>query len=281
MKLLGISRDSVYSPGRESADSALFQGVADRLAAMGNSVRTVTEREFCTMVRSGNVVEWDGIFHMCRSAETLELLSGLDIPCVNTVRSVRNCQRTLQDRIFHKSGVSVPDSCICNTSDGPGDWSAWPCWLKRGDSHSVLQSDVILVHNRAECSAQMAQMASRGISDCLIQKNIQGTLVKVYGVTGEWVLDCRVVTGEKDKFGNVVEHGSQGTGIKDILNTGALNELIRMAAVAVECDVFGADVIVDGNGNLTIIDFNDWPSFSSCRERAAIAISEMLVKKFG
>ncbi|MCQ2127674.1 MAG: hypothetical protein MJZ06_09620 [Bacteroidaceae bacterium] len=280
MKLLGISRDSVYSPGRESADSDLFTGVAERLVSMGCTVQTVTEREFCAMAHDGKVMGLNGIFHMSRSAETVGLLSGIGIPAVNSAQSVMNCQRTIQDRIFHQAGVEVPESRVCLTSDGPGDWSIWPAWIKRGDSHSVLQSDVVMVHDPADCVRQMAQMASRGISKCLVQKHVHGTLVKVYGVSGEWVLDCRVVTGEKDKFGNVVKHGSQGTGIKDILNTGALNELIRRAAVAVECDVFGADVIVDGNGNLTIIDFNDWPSFGTCRDRAAAKIAELLVKKF-
>lgn len=281
MKLLGISRDSVYSPGRESADSDLFTGVAERLVSMGCTVQTVTEREFCAMAHDGKVMGLNGIFHMSRSAETVGLLSGIGIPAVNSAQSVMNCQRTIQDRIFHQAGVEVPESRVCLTSDGPGDWSIWPAWIKRGDSHSVLQSDVVMVHDPADCVRQMAQMASRGISKCLVQKHVHGTLVKVYGVSGEWVLDYRIVGDEPDKFGNVTEQVQSHDNIEKVCKGDGLKDLVRRAALSVGCDVFGADVMVAENGDLFLIDFNDWPSFSSCRPMAVGAIAGLLVKKFG
>ena len=46
----------------------------------------------------------------------------------------------------------------------------------------------------------------------------------------------------------------------------------RLAAV-IGLDVYGGDCIVRSDGTFAIIDFNDWPSFSRCREEAAKAIA--------
>jgi hypothetical protein len=44
-------------------------------------------------------------------------------------------------------------------------------------------------------------------------------------------------------------------------------------------DIFGGDVIVSPEGELTLIDLNDWPSFAPCRERASYAIAEFISKR--
>lgn len=275
MKLLGISRCTVCSPGREGADSALFRGVADRLAAMGHRVDTVAEGDF-----AGWAGSYDGVFQMARKASAIAMLSTLEIPVVNTPQSVMNCYRTTQDQLFHESGVQVPRSRVCKTLAGPGDWNLWPCWLKKGGSHSEIQSDVMMVHSPAECAVQMAQMAARGIEECLVQEHVPGALVKIYGVTGNWVLDCCAVGGEPDKFGRSVP-GQAGIDVTQLKKNDALREVVGKAALAVGTDVFGADVIVSPDGTFSIIDFNDWPSFGSCRDRAVCAIADLLVKKFG
>ncbi len=40
--------------------------------------------------------------------------------------------------------------------------------------------------------------------------------------------------------------------------------------------VYGGDMVVRADGSFAIIDFNDWPSFSRCREEAARAIAQAL-----
>jgi len=45
----------------------------------------------------------------------------------------------------------------------------------------------------------------------------------------------------------------------------------RLAALA-ETPVYGGDAIITADGAFCIIDFNDWPSFSRCRDEAAKAI---------
>jgi len=48
----------------------------------------------------------------------------------------------------------------------------------------------------------------------------------------------------------------------------------------VKIDVYGGDAIIDAEGRISIIDFNDWPSFSRCREEAADAIAKYITDNY-
>ena len=43
--------------------------------------------------------------------------------------------------------------------------------------------------------------------------------------------------------------------------------------------VYGGDVVIDEDGEFWFIDFNDFPSFSSCRARAAEAIAQRILQR--
>ncbi|MBQ4146368.1 MAG: hypothetical protein II593_00190, partial [Prevotella sp.] len=49
-----------------------------------------------------------------------------------------------------------------------------------------------------------------------------------------------------------------------------------IVAEAIGIQVYGGDCIVREDGSYVIIDFNDWPSFASCREDAASAIASLV-----
>ena len=53
------------------------------------------------------------------------------------------------------------------------------------------------------------------------------------------------------------------------------HEVQRLAA-AVGVDVYGGDAIIRADGSFCLIDFNDWPSFSRCRDAAADAIVSLV-----
>ena len=47
-------------------------------------------------------------------------------------------------------------------------------------------------------------------------------------------------------------------------------------AEAIGIRVFGGDAIIREDSSYVIIDFNDWPSFSSCSEEASVAIASII-----
>ena len=61
-------------------------------------------------------------------------------------------------------------------------------------------------------------------------------------------------------------------GVRHPFSVDDLHQTVERLAAAVGIDVYGGDVIVRQDGTFCIIDFNDWPSFSRCRDEAAEAI---------
>ena len=61
-------------------------------------------------------------------------------------------------------------------------------------------------------------------------------------------------------------------------DAGQVQEYAEKLARALEVPIYGGDAVIDEEGNIWLIDFNDFPSFSSCRERAAKAIAERVVR---
>ena len=56
-----------------------------------------------------------------------------------------------------------------------------------------------------------------------------------------------------------------------------LKALCRKAARELNLIVYGGECIQAEDGSLSIIDFNDWPSFSACRNEAATNIAKAVM----
>jgi hypothetical protein len=97
-----------------------------------------------------------------------------------------------------------------------------------------------------------------------------GDLVKFYGVRGTGFFKCFYPTDDgENKFDDEKRNGLAHHYNFDIQRL--MESAERLAAIT-GLDVYGGDCIVRSDGSFAIIDFNDWPSFSRCREEAAKAI---------
>ena len=56
-----------------------------------------------------------------------------------------------------------------------------------------------------------------------------------------------------------------------------LKDICRSAAEALDVIIYGGDCIVSPDGEIRIIDFNDWPSFAPCRNEAAPFIAKCVL----
>ena len=56
----------------------------------------------------------------------------------------------------------------------------------------------------------------------------------------------------------------------------ALQTMMDQAASTIQLDIYGGDCIIQPDGRPVLIDLNDWPSFSRCRDEAAQAIAERI-----
>lgn len=254
MRFLAVSREVRFSPNREQSDAAILAAVAACLERAGHSVDTVPENVLT------DTDGYDGIFQMARSSAALDILDRADVPVTNTSQAVRNCGRIAQTRLLE--GL-IPESMVCHGSaDG---WNRWPCWIKRGDSHAVNENDVAFVHSLSQCSG-----------DFVLQSHAPGFLVKFYGVRGTGIVDCYAAGVKDGKFGLERYNDSpEGRFIDmDMLTDTAVKASDRLGV-----DVYGGDAVVAEDGNMKIIDFNDWPSFRTCTVGAARAIAKLIMEK--
>ena len=120
-----------------------------------------------------------------------------------------------------------------------------PCWVKRY-GYAESPADVIFAPSEEARLEAVEAMRSRGISDIVFQHHREGQEVKFYGVGRNFI---------------------RPEGLS------ALREKALEAAAEKGLEIWGGDAVIGAGGDIHIIDLNDWPSFSSCREEAAKAIA--------
>lgn len=270
MRYLGVSRSELYSPNRVQGDTAVFRAVASELERNGHEVICISEQDL-SVIPDG----MDGIFHMARSSEALAVLERADVPVTNTVQAVRNCGRARQTALLMDSGL-IPDSLICKTVGVPLEWNTFPCWIKRADSHAVDRNDVQFVQDAGECNNAMLGFSERGMKECVLQAHVSGWLVKFYGVRGYGLADCYAASAGDGKFG-LEQYNDQPD--QASVDMDALTAVAERASALLGVDVYGGDAVVGDDGKITIIDFNDWPSFRTCTVGAAQKIAQLIMSK--
>ena len=274
ISIIGVSRGSQYSPNHVGNDAAIFNLVADELRKLGCQVTPYSETEFVE-----KNIQGDFIFDMARDAATIKRLKELEDEgalVINSAYGITDCVRKPMTLRLIESGVPHPESMILSTEESyPGTF--FPCWFKRGDSHAMVKEDVAYATNQQEADAIMADFRSRGIPEAVVNKHLEGDLVKFYGVQGTdffyWFYpgDC-----SHSKFGLEKING-EARGFS--FNVDQLKEMSNRAADALNVPVYGGDCVVRSNGEIAIIDFNDWPSFARCRDEAAMSIAACIYQR--
>lgn len=131
---------------------------------------------------------------------------------------------------------------------------------------------------RDETALEIARrsFADRGVVDVVVSSNVEGDLVKFYAVSGGFFR--YYYPSDDGQFKFAVERHN-GPAHHYAFDVDRLQRIVDRLAHRIEIDVYGGDVIIDANGQMYIIDFNDWPSFSRCRDAAAEAIVNDLSTK--
>ena len=279
-KIIGISRSERFSPNLSANDAAIFNCVAMELKQLGHEVDLYSEKSFVESEAEAQV-----IFSMARGTSTLKRLKDLGANgslVISSALGVENCIRKAMTELLIAHSIPHPISIVTETENAsiPNDF--FPCWIKRGDSHAMVKEDVAFASCPEEAEGILADFRERGIPNAVINEHLEGDLVKFYGVAGtdffHWFYPS---PSSHSKFGLEKINGeATGTAFQ-------VEELIRscnMAAAVLDISVYGGDCIILPNGAFKIIDFNDWPSFSPCRETAgksiAAHIHNMTLKTF-
>lgn len=266
MKIAIIAREPENSPNMVDKDAAILECIASKLAATGAEIDTKPEEP------TGS---YDAICHMSRNAAMLEMLEKRERKgtiVFNSADAVKNCSRLAFMNILYANGIPLPPFSIIKEINDL-DRLTYPAWIKRAEGWSCHKEDVAFARNAAEAKYIFSGMQKRGISIALHCMHVEGDLLKFYAV-GEAFFRYHYPAPEKSKFGL---EAINGTPRHLPFSDTVLKETARQAARAIGLTIYGGDCIVDTDGNIHIIDINDFPSFSAVREEAAEDIARMIV----
>ena len=260
-----IQRAVAFSPNSVDKDLAILEAVAKKLQNTGGQF-------FCEMMSETEITQEpspcdvDCIFSMARQPEALQWLKSLKgIRIINTPESVENSSRSHLQQVMMQLALPVP----------PKEGSCG-YWVKRGDAAAQSRGDVVYVPDHQALEDTIRTFQQRGISDYVVSAHVVGDLVKFYGVCGGFFRYFYPTDDGQTKFD---DEWRNGVAHHYPFDCRAMQQDVERLAEAVGIEVYGGDCIVRGDGSYCFIDFNDWPSFSRCREEAAAAIAQLINRK--
>ncbi len=271
-------RAGAYSPNHIGNDAAIFNAAADELRKRGCIVEIMSEERFLEKGADSDI-----ILNMCREQSSISKLQKLEEKgaiVINSGFGIENCTRERMTRLLIANGIPYPDSVIVNTDESvtkqlkEAGFSS--CWIKRGDFHAMHKEDVSYCRHIEEAQDMLQEYWLRGIRRAVINKHLEGDLIKFYGVSGQpffyWFYPFDM---GHSKYGYEAVNG-KSQGIPFSLDY--LKDICQKASETLEVKIYGGDCIVAPDGSIRIIDFNDWPSFAPCRKEAAPFIAKCVLK---
>lgn len=290
MKILCISRSEKFSPNLARNDAAIFMAVVDELKAMGHEVGVMGEEEML----EHDYTPYDRVMTMARDVtalirlqERLQREGGTHLlsKFVNSLGGCFTCSsKSLVAIEMQEAQVPQPrfllgyDERIVEGADEQvaAGWTM-PAWLKNSDSCATRPEDTIFCATEEDCLRAFEMYRTNHVHTWLLQAHQAGDLVKFYGVEGTGFFRWNYASQGHSKFGHEKINGKERGYAFDA------EELMRHAdgfARQIGVPIYGGDAVIDDKGQCWFIDFNDFPSFSSCREEAARAIASRIGSDF-
>ena len=274
-KTLLIQRAACYSPNSEEKDLAILQEIScffddAKIISEGEFVENFcTDNQLISAESVGAVNVYYQIISMARSPKALDSLEQLEqsgIRVLNPSVGVRACQRSNVDKVMRENYLPLPPD---KGDDG--------YWVKRADTAAQSKEDVCFCHDWSEVEKIKSTFMQRGITDVVTQAHVKGDVVKFYGVEGTGFFRYYYSGDDTEtKFGDEERNGKPRYYSFSSSNLQADTEKL---ACLLQTPVYGGDAIIQEDGCYVIIDFNDFPSFSRCREEAAKAIVRRMKQK--
>jgi hypothetical protein len=264
-EFLGIAREPVFSPGKVEPDRAILDGVAAMLRVRGHAVRVLGADEPLARPTRSTLV-----FTMSQGEAALATLrrweaDGLRV--VNSVAGILGCHRHRLLKGLDQAGVGAPEAVWLppEAATSPVELPAWleaeGGWIKRGDVHATQADDVAFVRSARAVVAAAERFRARGIVRAVVQRHVEGAVVKFYGVRGGFFA-CFSSDGTRCQAPATMAHDLRALG--------------EQVSRAIGLEIYGGDFVVTSTGRVQVIDVNDWPSFGPCRDEAADAIAARL-----
>lgn len=279
IKIAAVFRSREYSPNHIGTDAAILNEVCDQLRKRGCNVTTFSEEQLgaVSVDEAGNYNCWLTMARSPRSIERLQSFENVGIKVINSAYGIANCRRGKMSIIISGHNLPFPDFYIVKTDElvldrlKKGHYTK--CWIKQADQHSMHKEDVTFVRHPEEAQEVLQEYFMRGIREAIVCRHQSGDLIRFYGVQGtnffEWFFPMDERHFAPDSNDTDPHRG---------VDRQKLQTLCDKAAEALDLTIYGGDCIVLPDGELKIIDVNDWPSFAPCRKAAASFIARHVLK---
>ncbi len=278
IKTLGIYREKYYSNRAIDADAMIMDSVIGALDKSKFEVVSIIN-PVTTEIPNG----YDLYITMAQGLETLKQLDQIESKgglVINNTTSIRNCFRSCMSRLFKRHNINAPEEFEISTSnDDPSliskiDLSSG-YWVKRGDYHSVEDADVVFVNDIIDYHQAKNRLLEKGIQSFILQKHIDGDIVKFYGVSDSFFTLRQMGSSSQDRLAlGKIKTSNQH------INIAKLKASAFKVAAVFGLDFYGGDFIVTENGDFYLIDINDWPSFRTCYESVTPYMANVICKKW-
>ncbi|MBR1401114.1 MAG: hypothetical protein IJ562_05915 [Prevotella sp.] len=264
-----VYRDERFSPNSVERDRAILDAVGDELRQAGMQVSCFSEADLRPHLSA------DAFLSMGRKESTLMLLQQKEAEGALVLNSPRgiagNTRAALDDMLRQHNLPAAPLVDVGELTENSGK----SFWLKcDGGSESGMPC-VAFARNADELRRMIAACRQSAGCQAVVTEHVEGKLVKFYGVQGTDFFSYYFPDAPETRIGRCQEGSddpSQGGFDEDQLRRDA-DLLSRLMDVK----IYGGDCIVRRDGSYAIIDFNDWPSFSVCRQAAARAIAKLVL----
>ena len=273
-KVLGIFRAACYSPGMAERDEAILRAATERLEAMGYLVNLIHEEEFTPFTPMPDIV-----LHMTRSPRALDLLKAWqEAGClvINSVESIHNVERASLAKLCATRGIPTPKTWMVSTTDPKHTEITYPCWVKRTGTCAQTADDVCHIKSEEEYVQCIARFHARGIHQLVVMEHLEGPCIKFYAVKGTNFFHCLPAYNKWDgsTLPTSASASEEHASYTRIITHSLIPHIEASEGTPI---IYGGDAIITDD-IAYLIDLNDWPSFSSCREAAADAIAQRTIK---
>lgn len=253
-------------------DMQLFNKIAEELKNRGHSVEILDEKDDIS-------TEYDAIFHMSRTTTTLEKLAKYEtkgLYVTNPANGVKNCSRKKFMEILDKSNIRQPSYTHINTTTDKNKNLQFPGWLKKSEGWACDACDVQFITSQEEYKKALSTLVAKGCKEAIFCEHITGDIIKFYGIRSEDFFRHHYPDPTTTKFGLEKINGIPQ---RHKFDPKKLHTTVFQAAKALNINIFGGDCIITAEEEIYIIDLNDFPSFSACRDEAAKKIATSIIKQ--
>ncbi|MBF0315431.1 MAG: hypothetical protein HQK50_07615 [Oligoflexia bacterium] len=289
--VLAIYREEAFSNHAITADRAIMdescERICDRAEEFGFEVlvRRVPGEQYKELTVQ-ELKSFHLILSMAQGEDLLARLKRVEVESekcspsfpivINSVDAIENCFRLNLSKKLKAAHLPYPEFLVIDPREigAPASESllithfiercGGGVWVKRGDFHALSDQDVVFVKGQEELWQSLQHFCKEGVERVILQRHVEGDIFKFYKVIHRHFSYRKIHTSPT---ASLVTHTHEQQQSMRLL-AGRVGEELAL-------EVYGGDIVIDGNGKLHVIDVNDWPSFRSSLKDAAIAVADL------